>query len=56
MGMPRPLSASGVAGAKFGPRGLGYWDWVPLRQGLVVQEMLEALLKSAATGREVRIG
>ena len=23
MGMPRPLSASGVAGAKFGPRGLG---------------------------------
>jgi predicted dehydrogenase len=159
MGMPRPLSASGVAGAKFGPRGLGYWDWVPqppqiaaqyaaddyagglirfdngaglqvesfwaahqpdelqielfgteagarlnpltvyrtvdgapheetaelptgsepeawdrlsahfiecildgvvctvpLRHGLVVQEMLEALLKSAATGREVRIG
>ena len=29
---------------------------VPLRHGLVVQEMLEALLKSAATGREVRMG
>jgi predicted dehydrogenase len=24
---PRPLSATGVAGAKFGPRGLGYWDY-----------------------------
>jgi predicted dehydrogenase len=159
MGQPRPVSASGVAGAKFGPRGIGYWDWTPqppevaaqyaaddyaggvirfengaglqiesfwaahqpdqlqielfgteagarlnpltvyrtvdggpqdetvdapigpepetwdrlaahfiecildgvvctapLRHGLIVQEMLEALLKSAATGREVRIG
>lgn len=27
LGMPRPISAMGVAGAKFGPRGLGYWDW-----------------------------
>ncbi|NOZ20707.1 MAG: Gfo/Idh/MocA family oxidoreductase [Planctomycetes bacterium] len=24
LGMPKPISASGVAGAKFGPRGLGY--------------------------------
>src|SRR5262249_25463550 len=29
MGMPRPVSASGVAGAKFGPRGVGYWEWEP---------------------------
>ena len=29
MGMPRPISASGVAGAKFGPRGIGYWEWKP---------------------------
>ena len=29
MGMPRPISVSGVAGAKFGPRGLGYWDYQP---------------------------
>ena len=27
MGMPNPISAVGVAGAKFGPRGLGYWDY-----------------------------
>ncbi len=27
MGMPVPVSAVGVAGAKFGPRGLGYWDF-----------------------------
>lgn len=25
LGMPRPLSVTGVAGAKFGPRGLGYF-------------------------------
>jgi predicted dehydrogenase len=25
MGMPRPVSVLGVAGAKFGPRGKGYW-------------------------------
>ena len=25
LGHPRPVSISGVAGAKFGPRGLGYW-------------------------------
>jgi predicted dehydrogenase len=29
MGMPRPISVSGVGGAKFGPRGVGYWDYVP---------------------------
>lgn len=28
----------------------------PLRHGLIVQEMLEAVLQSAATGRETRIG
>jgi len=27
MGMPKPISVLGVAGAKFGPRGLGYWDF-----------------------------
>ena len=27
MGMPRPATASGVAGAKFGPRGVGYSDY-----------------------------
>ena len=27
LGMPRPVSAMGVGGAKFGPRGLGYWDF-----------------------------
>jgi predicted dehydrogenase len=27
MGMPAPVSVSGVAGAKFGPRGLGFWNW-----------------------------
>jgi predicted dehydrogenase len=27
MGRPRPVSVAGVAGAKFGPRGQGYWDY-----------------------------
>jgi predicted dehydrogenase len=27
LGMPKPLSAVGVAGAKFGPRGEGYWRY-----------------------------
>ena len=27
LGMPAPVSVTGVAGAKFGPRGLGYWDF-----------------------------
>ncbi|NLF38370.1 Gfo/Idh/MocA family oxidoreductase, partial [bacterium] len=30
MGKPRPVSVTGVAGAKFGPRGLGYWDYRPV--------------------------
>jgi predicted dehydrogenase len=29
MGMPEPVSVTGVAGAKFGPRGQGYWDYEP---------------------------
>jgi predicted dehydrogenase len=27
LGKPTPLCVTGVAGAKFGPRGLGYWDF-----------------------------
>jgi len=27
LGMPRPVSVIGVAGARFGPRGLGYWHF-----------------------------
>lgn len=27
MGLPKPVSVLGAAGAKFGPRGLGYWDF-----------------------------
>jgi len=27
LGKPKPVAALGVAGAKFGPRGLGYWDY-----------------------------
>ena len=27
MGLPKPVSVLAVAGAKFGPRGLGYWQW-----------------------------
>jgi len=26
-GCPEPVSATGVAGAKFGPRGMGYWEY-----------------------------
>ncbi len=29
MGMPQPVSVSGVAGARFGPHGRGYWDYKP---------------------------
>jgi predicted dehydrogenase len=29
MGMPRPVAVTGVAGAKFGPRGQGYWEYKP---------------------------
>lgn len=27
LGMPEPVTVTGVAGAKFGPRGQGYWDY-----------------------------
>ncbi len=53
------------------PKGPGSWDMIanhfiecildgrecmaPLRHGLIVQQMMEALLKSAETGKEVRI-
>jgi predicted dehydrogenase len=29
MGMPRPVTVAGVAGAKFGPLGRGYWEFRP---------------------------
>jgi len=29
LGMPRPASVMGVAGARFGPRGQGYWEFHP---------------------------
>ena len=29
LGMPQPVSVTGVAGAKFGPRGQGYWQYRP---------------------------
>ena len=33
LGQPRPVGVTGVAGAKFGPRGLGYWDYrAPAKQ------------------------
>ncbi len=35
LGRPRPVSVTGVAGAKFGPRGQGYWDFqAPREEGL----------------------
>ena len=32
MGMPKPVSVLGVSGAKFGPRGEGYWDFRPQKE------------------------
>jgi predicted dehydrogenase len=32
LGMPRPVSVTGVAGAKFGPRGQGYWHYRPQKE------------------------
>jgi predicted dehydrogenase len=32
LGMPRPVSVTGVAGAKFGPRGEGYWHFRPQKK------------------------
>lgn len=29
LGMPKPVSVTGVGGAKFGPRGQGYWKYAP---------------------------
>ncbi|MBA3943256.1 MAG: Gfo/Idh/MocA family oxidoreductase [Herpetosiphonaceae bacterium] len=40
MGMPQPVSVTGVAGAKFGPRGLGYWHFAG--QPTIVSEPFEA--------------
>ena len=34
MGMPTPVSVLGAAGAKFGPRGLGYWKGVKAKKEL----------------------
>jgi predicted dehydrogenase len=30
LGAPTPVTATGVAGAKFGPRGVGYWGFQPV--------------------------
>jgi len=35
IGMPRPVSVVGVAGAKFGPLGEGYWDFAPVPEDYV---------------------
>ena len=32
LGMPRPVSVTGVSGAKFGPRGQGYWHFRPQKE------------------------
>ena len=34
LGTPPPLTATGVGGAKFGPRGLGYWDFQPVQKSV----------------------
>lgn len=36
-GCPDPVTVSGTAGAKFGPRGLGYWDFRPGKPELAGQ-------------------
>ncbi len=43
MGMPKPVSVTGVAGAKFGPRGQGFWHIYPPAQPV---EQLAALYNS----------
>lgn len=35
LGMPKPVSVTGVGGAKFGPRGQGFWDYLPPPQEMV---------------------
>ncbi len=37
MGLPEPVTVTGVAGAKFGPRGLGYWDFRPVGKEVSAQ-------------------
>ncbi|MGQ9611066.1 MAG: Gfo/Idh/MocA family protein [bacterium] len=37
MGMPKPISVTGVAGAKFGPRGRGYWDFSQVSEEIYKQ-------------------
>ena len=37
LGMPKPVSVIGVAGAKFGPRGLGYWDFSKAKKEIYEQ-------------------
>ena len=32
LGMPKPVSVMGVSGAKFGPRGQGYWHFRPQKE------------------------
>lgn len=36
-GCPEPVSVTGAAGARFGPRGRGYWEFHPGRQEIVSQ-------------------
>ena len=37
LGMPRPVGVTGVAGAKFGPRGQGYWHFRPQQEAFYRQ-------------------
>lgn len=37
LGMPEPVSVTGVAGAKFGPRGQGYWQYRAQREDFYSQ-------------------
>jgi predicted dehydrogenase len=37
LGAPEPVSVTGVAGAHFGPRGLGYWEYRPGKPELAAQ-------------------
>lgn len=37
LGMPKPVSVLASAGAKFGPRGQGYWDYQPPKKEVYTQ-------------------
>ena len=37
LGMPKPVSVMGVSGAKFGPRGQGYWHFRPQKEEFYTQ-------------------